>query len=394
MFRRHWSGLPKDPSFPADLKGLGYFINDEDEIRSTEDPDCYFKFFLNRNPRINERQRFAFNQALEMVIHERLENEGLQKVTLPLGSTAEDRHVPIFVSPCLMFKSRVVVIFGEPTQDLGLLAGRVASGPGGIDKGSMVSVVRVLQTQASSDVDPSPPGIVLANTGQLYWWPEGKRGVTVSASTAIPLPSIVHHGRRHVPALNNVPGSEDPTAHVRHVFDEVLRKITQEAAKVSVVAIGESCEIVTKYLDDEKNWLVWQDRLSSLLLLGSVYPDDELTNESFKHFLAKASRTRAYATSAEPLDAPLAPPTGNPDEGVPNLGCPCYSSAEPHHAEVILISALGPALGYLETVAMTPDFENPPIAVPERPEPEFTEQDWGQVPEEEKPLVTRWTGEK
>ena len=223
------------------------------------------------------------------MIHERLENEGLQKVPLSLGSTTENPHVPIFVGPDLMIKSRLVVIFGEPAQDLGLLAGRVANGPGGINKGSMVSVVRALQMQASSDTDPSPPGIVLANTGQLYWWPEGKRSLTVTASTAIPLPSIVHYGRRHVPALNSVRGNEDPTTHVHYVFNEVLQRMTKTDAKVSVVAIGESCEIVTKFLDDEKNWTTWQGRLDSMLLLGSVYPDDGLENESFKFFLAKVS---------------------------------------------------------------------------------------------------------
>jgi hypothetical protein len=38
-----------------------YFINDIDEIRSIEDSDYYFKFFLTKNDRWNERQRFAFN---------------------------------------------------------------------------------------------------------------------------------------------------------------------------------------------------------------------------------------------------------------------------------------------------------------------------------------------
>ena len=78
MFRRNWAGLPKDASFPSDLKGLGfasqilrnrgavancnrYFVNDEDEIRSIENPDWYFKYFLNKNSRINDRQRFEFN---------------------------------------------------------------------------------------------------------------------------------------------------------------------------------------------------------------------------------------------------------------------------------------------------------------------------------------------
>jgi hypothetical protein len=90
MFRRRWSGLPADPIFASNLKELGYvlppppplpserslpsvlthsplpsyFINDIDEIRSIEDPDYYFKYFLTKNERWNERQRFAFNGQL------------------------------------------------------------------------------------------------------------------------------------------------------------------------------------------------------------------------------------------------------------------------------------------------------------------------------------------
>ena len=79
---------------------------------------------------------------MEDEIHSRLEKQGLQKVLLPLGATLTDRHVPIFATPDLKSKSRIVVIFGEPSQDLGVIAGRIANGPGGIDQGSMVSVVR------------------------------------------------------------------------------------------------------------------------------------------------------------------------------------------------------------------------------------------------------------
>lgn len=79
MFRRLWPALPKDAEFPSDLEGLGYvtvrfdtfldayltfiryFVHENDEIRSIENPDNYFKFFINRNPRVNQRQRFEFN---------------------------------------------------------------------------------------------------------------------------------------------------------------------------------------------------------------------------------------------------------------------------------------------------------------------------------------------
>lgn len=36
-------------------------MNDIDEIRSIEDPDSYFKYFLTKNERWNERQCFAMD---------------------------------------------------------------------------------------------------------------------------------------------------------------------------------------------------------------------------------------------------------------------------------------------------------------------------------------------
>lgn len=38
-----------------------YFVNDEDEIRSIESPDTYFKYHVDLLERVNDRQRFAFN---------------------------------------------------------------------------------------------------------------------------------------------------------------------------------------------------------------------------------------------------------------------------------------------------------------------------------------------
>ncbi|KXX76388.1 hypothetical protein MMYC01_207296 [Madurella mycetomatis] len=36
-----------------------YFVNDIDEIRSIEDPDSYFKYFLTKNERWNGRQCYS-----------------------------------------------------------------------------------------------------------------------------------------------------------------------------------------------------------------------------------------------------------------------------------------------------------------------------------------------
>ena len=82
MFCRRWSGLPNDPEWPDNLEDLGfvssiqqhlisraaanstrssYFVNKDDEIRSIEDENYYFKYFLTMSERHNQRQRFHFN---------------------------------------------------------------------------------------------------------------------------------------------------------------------------------------------------------------------------------------------------------------------------------------------------------------------------------------------
>ena len=61
MFRRLSDGLPRDPVFPADLEQLGYFINDNDEIRMIMHPDEKFNYSIDRNERVNEMQKEAMN---------------------------------------------------------------------------------------------------------------------------------------------------------------------------------------------------------------------------------------------------------------------------------------------------------------------------------------------
>ncbi|KAF4447846.1 mitochondrial 40s ribosomal protein mrp2 [Fusarium austroafricanum] len=374
-------GLPKDASFPRDLAGLGYFVNDQDEIRSIKNPDCYFKFFSSKNSRFNERQRFHFHMALEDIVHDRLEKEGLEKFQLMPGNK---KQTPIFLTPNIAKTARIVIVLGEHTQNLGWIAGRIMNGSGGITKGSMVSVVQALATQTASPDDPGPPCIILANMGQRYWWPEEERALTIEAAGDIPLPSMVHTGRRIIKELNEIPGSETPLAHMATVFNKVLEE--NKSAKVDIIAIGQSCEVALEFFENEKNWSQWGHRLGGMLFMGTVFPADGLTNAEFKEFLAK--RTRGYLISEEPLNTPLAMPGGNPSLLIEPLGCPCFSSGEQEYIEMIFIQALEPALDYLQEVALSPDFVNPDMPVAERRPTDITDEQWSEMPEEKKPEVT------
>jgi hypothetical protein len=61
MFRRLSSSLPKDPSFPANLNELGYFVNEHSQIRMIEKPDEKFVYAINKNERVNEMHKEAMN---------------------------------------------------------------------------------------------------------------------------------------------------------------------------------------------------------------------------------------------------------------------------------------------------------------------------------------------
>ena len=59
MFVRVESSLPPDPSFPADLKELGYFINKTGGIRKIIAPEKQYVFHATNNERVNEVRREA-----------------------------------------------------------------------------------------------------------------------------------------------------------------------------------------------------------------------------------------------------------------------------------------------------------------------------------------------
>lgn len=231
--------------------------------------------------------------------------------------------------------SRVVVIFGETAQDLGVIAHRVISGSGGVNKGSMVSVVSALQQQRASAEDSRPPGVVIANPGQLIWWlppsqryhhhddPQNKsqnqgplpvvnggngvKGEDVGAGKAEdaeePKPramirtafqgalmrSAVHDGGVIDERRNRIPENRNPGEHVRYIFESVVPALVPGDAKLDVVAVGDSVDAVEKYLDWGPVWSRWQGRIGCFANVGGYYPSWELKCDGFKQFLRDVS---------------------------------------------------------------------------------------------------------
>lgn len=286
-----------------------YFVEPKsDEIRLIDGPTYYFNYFHSKNMRYNDCQRFAFNTAVvSQLIHPRLEALGLTKVALPLGTPTSEPHVPIFVSPGLKSKKRVVLIVGESEQELGVIAHRVIGGAGGVDKGSMVDIARaILQGDHGNDQNHdeeeshaggtgpgaanSAPGLVLANTGELWWWPEGGRGLTPRASHGAPMRSAVHWGRFGGGGANAVPRNGTPAAHVRCVFEQVLggdAGLVAADAVVQVVGVGDGAVAAQRVLDGD--WARWGGRVGCLAMCGGGLDVDSVRDGGFRAFLREVS---------------------------------------------------------------------------------------------------------
>ncbi|KAI3326966.1 Arb2 domain-containing protein [Xylariaceae sp. AK1471] len=362
MFVRKWSALPADPEFPSDLKGLGYFINKDDEVRSIENEDNYFKFFINRNERWNDRQRFAMNQAIQEEIHIRLQDLGLKKLFLPISSELSQPQVPIFISADIASKSRVVLIFGETHQDLGVLAHRVLGGKGGIKAGSLITAVNTLQAQQSSPGDPSPPGIILANMGELLWWPDGKRTLSAWAFDWAPMRSAAHIGNHIDPKVNHIPGNEDPKAHVKYIFEKVVPDFVKKDAGLDIIGLGDGADVVTSYLNCDEVWKRVGGRINCFASVGCTFPAWDVKCDGLRAFLK--DRTRAYVPSSEPLGLILSGPSGNPHTSTfTSLGCPVFSAGEQKHVETLFVASYTAVLGWLQEVALTPSYKNAEFAV-------------------------------
>lgn len=189
-------------------------------------------------------------------------------------------------------KRRIVLFFGETSKPLGMLAGRVANGRGGVNKGSLVSVVRYLHNQIPRNGDryeKQPPGVIIANPGQLYWYPDEKCVLTAGASDRTQRRTLVDAGRRFVAEVNQIQGHETPEKHIAHIFEKLLPKVMSRDSKIDIIAVGDTCERVQKYLDQKEVWDQWGKKMSAMLLMDTICPLEDLHNAGFKDFLAKVS---------------------------------------------------------------------------------------------------------
>jgi hypothetical protein len=214
---------------------------------------------------------------------------GLETLRLPLGARSDEPHVPILVSKDLHKNSRVIILFYEHSQDLGVFAYRVAGGKGGINQGSAVNFVKYIQSLPSSSTNNQSPGIIIANMGQLRWWRRGGKAVSQYTWYSLPAKSAVHGATRFDEAKNTIPGNRDTAEHVHYVLNEVADKLMEKTATIDIIGVNDGAVKVVEFFNDRRNYGRWASRLGGIALLAPFHHKDLITNEIFASYLKSVS---------------------------------------------------------------------------------------------------------
>ena len=198
MFRRLSHNLPQDPIIVPDLDKLGYFVNEDDQIRQKVNPDKKYQYKVNRSERVNDMYKEAINSkqatcqvcprlmilaCSRQIVMDRLSELGMQQLRLPLGVAETEKHIPILISKDIHEKKHVIVVFPERHIESGILSYRLM-GEESINKGSIVEFVNAVLNVSDSKKDieatelaklsslslTDTPGIIIANPSELIWF--------------------------------------------------------------------------------------------------------------------------------------------------------------------------------------------------------------------------------
>jgi len=301
----------------------------------------------------------AFLPALESIrkiVSDRLIALDLKKIRLPLGASETEPHVPIFISSDLESKKRIIILFYEDGQDIGIFAHRIIGGKGGINEGSAINIVKYIQSLQINGHDA--PGIIIANTGQLRWWRKGKKAITQVSWYALPQKSAVDFPYRFDEIKNTIPENRTVAEHVSYIFNHVVSKLADPAAKLDIIGVSAGAVHVSHFLNNELNFDQWGCRINAFASVATYFNADEITNARFGAFMR--DRGRVYLVSDEPRDTFLAGLDGY--RHISAYGSPVFSLGEPYYTERLLPRGYKSVVDWIQDVAEDPEYVNPEFA--------------------------------
>ncbi|KAF8416083.1 hypothetical protein EV426DRAFT_698914 [Tirmania nivea] len=339
--RRHRDVAEQE--FPQDLKELGLFFNDKDELRQIERPNEKFEYKVFKSQRLNERRREAVVACFRKLAHERLSALGLRTLKLSQG-TETHTHVTILHSSDLPRNTdKCLILIPDDNSDLGLWSIRAVDGENGnFYTGSMEAIVSRAISEGYS--------VIIANSGALIYSPELNTTVTSSTWAAREKPwKLGGKIRQYDPTWNVVAGNEDPEAHVEMIFEKVVKNLVPKTTKIFIAAAGTGAGGLIQYLD--RSYSTWASQLQACAFSEPAYSVLALTSPKLKVFLNKFCR--AYIINSEPAGTQIADL---------RFGCSTFS-AETMYTECIIPILWSEIMDYFILALNDPEWCNPSVLV-------------------------------
>ncbi|ORY19683.1 Arb2 domain-domain-containing protein [Clohesyomyces aquaticus] len=336
MFRRVEQGLPPDAAYEADMKKLGYFINETGHIRMIAYPDHEFQYHFSNQERHNEVHREAMQVCQRREVAERLAALGLTKLYLPTLSTTKPNaqpHVPILAPPANILKSRkrIIVVINDSLQDLGILAYRQLQRELGLNGGSIVNfakemVHRSAESKETFDIfrdragvaekEKETPGLIVMNTGQSLYSHKFNEAMTIRSWQSMPRKSICHESIKIHELENRVEGHRTPKEHIEAVFNKVIKNpdFVSPDAEIYVIAIENGADHLLEILDADLNR--YAPRITALAFSQSSYVSSQIHNPELTQFLHQRARQwKLSSHSINPRDCVEVPKTEKYKDG-------------------------------------------------------------------------------
>ena len=220
------------------------------------------------------------------------------------GSTTvpspEEPHIPILATANLPLASRILLYFGESSQDLGIFAYRTV-GKCSLASGSILDFVSASNAYAASPLAGGQTAIVIANLGQLLWYRRGTRALTRTSWSALPRKTGVDSMMRIDPVKNRVKGHKTEAEHVGSVMAYVQGQM-KKGAEMEIVGVGDGAEEIVRFLD--ANWEQSGNSIAAVCVgLGYRWKFAEMVkDQGFREFWGKVSTSSTYRLSMHMID--------------------------------------------------------------------------------------------
>ena len=239
-----------------------------------------------------------------------------------MGASVTEPHVPIYTSANLATAKRVIILFYELKDDLGVFAHRIVGGRGGVNAGSAINFVKHIQTLHTSSSNTLPPGVILANMGQLLWCRSLKKAVTQMSWLALPQKSAVEAPYNIDPIKNTVPLNRTRDEHCAYIFNHVVEQLCQKDAKLDIIGVSDGAMRVSAFFNNEQNWKKWGPRIEAFAALATFQLGCENTNKEFAQWLSNVSASFSLlitiSTTNHPLHSAVVHTSSLPNQQTPS----------------------------------------------------------------------------